>query len=257
MCVIKSCAIRRCVPLRPDVVRHLLNKEKKFTTDADKGVVADLYERFFKDVTCDCTELVFVDLGWQDQEIRELALSMRCFEKLEYLFLTQNETSDEGAVAAADALKHLNHLKRVDLEDNNIGLVGEAALREVVKADTELVLRGNPCEGAQAQEAPEGLDALGLVGEAPLRDLVKADTELVLRCNPCEGAQAQEAPEGLEAQAGRRGGGACEVALALRRSRRSREDRPGAGGAGADGAGTARRFCSRTIAELRLQCVVA
>jgi hypothetical protein len=40
--VIVDCSNRRCVPLRPDVVRHLLHTEKKFTTDADKEVVADL-----------------------------------------------------------------------------------------------------------------------------------------------------------------------------------------------------------------------
>ena len=53
--VLFGCMGRRCVPLRPDVVRHLLHTEKKFTTDADKEVVADLYERFFNDVAGSCT----------------------------------------------------------------------------------------------------------------------------------------------------------------------------------------------------------
>ena len=53
--VMMRCMGRRCVPLRPDVVRHLLHTEKKFTTDADKEVVADLYESFFNDVAGSCT----------------------------------------------------------------------------------------------------------------------------------------------------------------------------------------------------------
>ena len=64
--VMERCMGRRCVPLRPDVVRHLLHTEKKFTTDADKEVVADLYERFFNDVAGSCTELVFI-LGLDGQ----------------------------------------------------------------------------------------------------------------------------------------------------------------------------------------------
>ena len=68
---------RRCVPLRPDVVRHLLHTEKKFTTDADKEVVADLYESFFNDVAGSSTELDFPHLCWTDQAIRDLARSLR------------------------------------------------------------------------------------------------------------------------------------------------------------------------------------
>ena len=137
---------RRCVPLRPDVVRNLLHTEKKFTTDADKEVVADLYERFFNDVAGSCTQLLFLRLGWKDQEIRDLADSLRFFEKLKNLNLRCNEISDEGAVALAGALKDLKHLKYVELQWNKIGLVGAAALRDVLKTDTKLLLWGNPCE---------------------------------------------------------------------------------------------------------------
>ena len=145
--VMERCMSRRCVPLRPDVVRHLLHTEKKFTTDADKGVVADLYERFFNDVAGSCTQLAFGGLHWTDKEIRDLAGSLRLFEKLEELDLWRNEIGNEGAVALAGALKDLKHLKLVDLRHNNIGLVGVAALRDVLQTDTELRLRGQPgCE---------------------------------------------------------------------------------------------------------------
>ena len=135
------------MPRKPDVVRHLLYTEKKFTTDADKGVVADLYERFFNDVAGSCTELYFVALAWTDQEIRELADSLRFFEKLKDLNLSSNNISDEGAVALAEALKNLKHLRRVDLQSNKIGRVGAAALWDVLTADTTLCLQGKPCEG--------------------------------------------------------------------------------------------------------------
>ena len=144
--VMERCGTRRCVPLRPDVVRHLLHTEKKFTTDADKAVVADLYESFFNDVAGSCTMLLFTDLHWTDKEIRDLAGSLRLFEKLEMLNLMNNEIGDEGAVALADALKDLKHLKLVGLKHNKIGLVGAAALRDVLQTDTELEFDGNPCE---------------------------------------------------------------------------------------------------------------
>ena len=144
--VVWSCTTRRCVPLRSDVVRHLLHTEKKFTTDADKEVVADLYERFFNDVAGSCTELDFPGLGWTDKEIRDIAGSLHFFEKLEELNLFLNEITDEGAVALAGALKDLKHLKLVNLRRNKIGPVGAAALRDVVQTDTELQLEDNPSE---------------------------------------------------------------------------------------------------------------
>ena len=149
--VMERCGTRRCVPLRPDVVRHLLHTEKKFTTDADKEVVADLYERFFNDVAGSCTELVFPWLDWTDKEIRDLAGSLRLFEKLEELELSDNKVGDEGALALAGALRDLKHLKLVDLKHNKIGLVGAAALRDVLQTDTELSLDGNPCEKREMQ----------------------------------------------------------------------------------------------------------
>ena len=142
----KRCCTRRCVPLGPDVVRNLLHTEKKFTTDADKGLVADLYESFFNDVAGSCIELVFSYLCWTDTEIRDLAGSLRLFEQLEKLILLYNDISDEGAVASACVFKDLKHLKDVNLEDNNIGFVGAAALRDVLKAETELRSIGSPCE---------------------------------------------------------------------------------------------------------------
>ena len=144
--VMRRCSTRRCVPLRPDVVRNLLHTEKKFTTDADKEVVADLYESFFNDVAGSCTELNFQYLDWTDKEIRDLAGSLRLFEKLEELDLRGNEIGNEGALALAGALKDLKHLREVDLAENNIGLVGAAALRDVLKTDTRLNIDGNPCE---------------------------------------------------------------------------------------------------------------
>ena len=142
--VMQRCMGRRCVPLRPDVVRHLLHTEKKFTTDADKAVVADLYESFFNDVAGSCTKLLFSYLDWTDKEIRDLASSLRLFEKLEELWLRSNEIGDEGAVTLSGALKDLKHLKLVKLEENNIGLVGAAALRDVLQ-------EGNPSEKREKQ----------------------------------------------------------------------------------------------------------
>ena len=143
--VMRPCMGRRCVPLRPDVVRHLLFTEKKFTTDADKEVVADLYERFFNDVAGSSTGLGFSFLYWTDKEIRDLAGSLQFFEKLEVLdFEGQRRSPTRELSLLAGALKDLKHLKLVDLEDNNIGLVGAAALRDVLQTDTELRLWGQP-----------------------------------------------------------------------------------------------------------------
>ena len=74
--VIVRCSTRRCVPLRPDVVRHLLHTEKKFTTDADKEVVADLYESFFNDVAGSCTKLLF--MAWIGRTRRSATSPVPC-----------------------------------------------------------------------------------------------------------------------------------------------------------------------------------
>ena len=136
---------RRCVPLRPDVVRHLLHTEKKFTTDADKAVVADLYESFFNDVAGSCTVLGFS--AWIGRTRRSATSPVPCTSSKSWKSWTWGTTKigDEGAVALAGALKDLKHLKLVDLQWNNIGLVGAAALRDVLQTDTELKLEGNPC----------------------------------------------------------------------------------------------------------------
>ena len=52
----KSCQ-NRLPPLLPETVRQLLEKEKTFTNKSDVGSVADLYQRFFDDVSNSVEEL--------------------------------------------------------------------------------------------------------------------------------------------------------------------------------------------------------
>ena len=44
-------------PLLPETVRKLLEQEKTFTTKSDVGSVAELYQRFFDDVSTSVEEL--------------------------------------------------------------------------------------------------------------------------------------------------------------------------------------------------------
>ena len=47
----EKCCENRMPPLLPETVRKLLEQEKTFTTKSDVGSVADLYQRFFDDVS--------------------------------------------------------------------------------------------------------------------------------------------------------------------------------------------------------------
>ena len=53
----KVCRQNRMPPLLPDTVRQLLEKEKTFTDKGDVPAVADLYRRFFDDVSNSVEEL--------------------------------------------------------------------------------------------------------------------------------------------------------------------------------------------------------
>ena len=52
-----KCCENRMPPLLPETVRKLLEQEKTFTTKSDVGSVAELYQRFFDDVSTSVEEL--------------------------------------------------------------------------------------------------------------------------------------------------------------------------------------------------------
>ena len=52
-----ACQKNRLPPLLPETVRQLLEKEKTFTDKGDVPAVADLYGRFFDDVSTSVEEL--------------------------------------------------------------------------------------------------------------------------------------------------------------------------------------------------------
>ena len=52
-----ACQKNRMPPLLPETVSQLLVHHKKFTTDSDVEAVADLYQRFFDDVSTSVEEL--------------------------------------------------------------------------------------------------------------------------------------------------------------------------------------------------------
>ena len=53
----KLCTTDRLLPLAPDTVRRMLGSEKVFTNKADVDTVADLYEKFFTDISSAATRL--------------------------------------------------------------------------------------------------------------------------------------------------------------------------------------------------------
>ena len=51
------CITDRLLPLAPDTVRRMLGSEKVFTNKSDVDTVADIYEKFFTDISSAATEL--------------------------------------------------------------------------------------------------------------------------------------------------------------------------------------------------------
>ena len=87
--VMRRCSSRRCVPLRPDVVRHLLHTEKKVYDGRGQGSRGGLVRELLQRRRWQLHRVELHYLDWTDKEIRDLAGSLQFFEKLEELDLRE------------------------------------------------------------------------------------------------------------------------------------------------------------------------
>lgn len=166
------CAAQRVPPLLPQVMEGALI-HKRFTSGADRAVVAELYRSYFVGVTSCATRLDFARLQWKDAEAAALAALLPTYARLTALDVSNNEIGGDGArQLAAAVLAHpkievFSHvpIKRMradsfdelELWAKDIGTAGglvvAAVLREMSMSRlTMLNVRGNQLgdEGAAA-----------------------------------------------------------------------------------------------------------
>ena len=99
------CTARRPPPMAPEAVaEELRNGGKKFTSNADVEVVAELYRSYFEGISSTATHLDFAGLRWADPEVTQLAAVLPRFTSAARLDLAENLVGPDGAAALAPAL---------------------------------------------------------------------------------------------------------------------------------------------------------
>jgi len=106
---------------------------KGFTNgNTDTPLVVRLYREGFEARFGVATKLLYIGLGWGDEEARAVARVLLRAPALEALHLENNSIGAEGARALAEALPHAPALKLLDLDNNSIGDEGARALAEAL-----------------------------------------------------------------------------------------------------------------------------
>jgi len=148
----------------------------KFTHRGDVGTVVTIYGKAFAAEMAAVVSLYYVNLGWDDAQMRTVIEALRAahadggLRKVEVLELGGNKMGD-GAVAALAALLEegaMPNLKKLVLERNQIADDGVAALASALRGGalpscTKINLSGNLGSDAPVDEAlasPERLKAV-------------------------------------------------------------------------------------------------
>uniref|UniRef100_A0A7S2DN19 Uncharacterized protein n=1 Tax=Haptolina brevifila TaxID=156173 RepID=A0A7S2DN19_9EUKA len=103
--VLRPCVTTRDAPLTPEAFRKTLGLEgepdaKTFTNGADRGFVAEKYEKTFHEVMGSTEELWFVELDWGDAELALLGRALAHCPQLQYLSLDGNQRITAEGVGA-------------------------------------------------------------------------------------------------------------------------------------------------------------
>ncbi|CAK0835979.1 unnamed protein product, partial [Prorocentrum cordatum] len=129
----------RKAPALPDAFEAEL-RSKDFTNGKDdRPRVAELYRSAFAQRFESAESLLYKDLGWGDEEVRQVVavLAAVALPRLQMLNLSENNVGDEGAAALAAALRApgaLPSLQELHLGRNRVGDEGAAALAAALRA---------------------------------------------------------------------------------------------------------------------------
>ncbi|CAK0835981.1 unnamed protein product [Prorocentrum cordatum] len=161
----------RKAPALPDAFEAELHSKVFTNGKDDRPRVAELYRSAFAQRFESAEWLYYMDLGWGDEEVRQMAavLASVALPRLQSLDLSGNNVGDEGAAALAAALRApgaLPSLQKLDLRSNNVGDEGAAALAAALRAPGALP-RLQELDLSHNRVGDEGAAALAAALRAP------------------------------------------------------------------------------------------
>eukprot|EP00929_Paragymnodinium_shiwhaense_P005576 TRINITY_DN10774_c0_g1_i1.p1 TRINITY_DN10774_c0_g1~~TRINITY_DN10774_c0_g1_i1.p1 ORF type:complete len:1184 (-),score=310.95 TRINITY_DN10774_c0_g1_i1:87-3638(-) len=124
----RSCKAGRRPPVVPDDFAKML-ETKVFTNGHDKSIVTRKHRDTFNAVTSGVEEIVFRQLEWSDEDMKDLVTALLKFSVLRSVDLQKNRIGDPGAVLLADSFEQCAQLHQVKLAGNRIGGDGSGALK--------------------------------------------------------------------------------------------------------------------------------
>jgi hypothetical protein len=154
----EGCRADRGPPILPDAFHKMLDT-LFFTNGSDEKFVASKYKQTFHEVLGAARDLWFAELGWDDDDAKELAEVLKHCHSLEQLCLIGNEITIDGAMALVVASQMCLNLVGVDFTDNKIE-DGEGAkeMRRLWvdrgKDGRNLITRSQACEHASTLHKP-------------------------------------------------------------------------------------------------------
>ena len=156
--VVEGCAAKRAPPLAPPVFKEDLSTKTFTSPKADRETVGNLYEKEFDEKLGEAKSLSYRNLQWTDEDVVKLcgAIATGKLVKLEELELNSNQIGDAGVAALAEVVGKLAKLEKLFLGNNQIGDAGVAALAEAagkLPRLRKLGLYGNPNISQQAKDA--------------------------------------------------------------------------------------------------------
>ena len=132
--VVGSKKYRRPAPLSPAAMARLVARKRFTSKKGDLPMVIALNTRTILSIFRDMKELVYVKVGWGDDEVMQLLEVLPLCTSATELQLGGNKISDRGAkaLAAAFAEGAMPKLGGLIINDNQIGDEGAVALAEAV-----------------------------------------------------------------------------------------------------------------------------
>ena len=168
----------------------------KFTNSGDVGLVATIYGKAFAAEMAAVGALAYINLGWDDAQVRTLCEALRAahagggLRKLERLFIVANKMGDGAAAALAALLEEgaMPSLGELLLGNNQISDAGVAALASALRGGALPSCTYIGLDDNQISDAGVAALASALRGGA-----LPSCTEIDLRGNPGSGAPVREA----------------------------------------------------------------
>jgi len=171
--LVEVCSAERKPPVFPDAFEVELQRKAFTNGKDDRPRVAELYRDAFAKRLQYSQRLLFRNLQWDDEHMKQLVTALAASgagPNLQLLDLRGNRAGDEGAARLAEAFRApgaFPKLRELNLSENQLGAAGAAHLAEAFRAPgafpelCELNLSENQIGAAGAEKMARALQASG------------------------------------------------------------------------------------------------